>query len=117
VNGGDYAKQPQGLVTALRMVVIGAGSVKRYYIEAPTQEATDSLLDRQVQQRLQGADANDSFTPGRHRAITIPARTGACPRGRDSGHFEDDERNPPSLASWSVPSSALRAENTCSCRK
>jgi len=97
-NGGDYAKQPQGLVTALRMVVIGAGSVKRYYIEAPTQEATDSLLDRQVQQRLQGADANDfvyaweasrDYDPGPGLERVRAAVTAV--------NFEDDERNPPSL--------------------
>ena len=97
-NGGDYAKQPQGLVTALRMVVIGAGSVKRYYIEAPTQEATDSLLDRQVQQRLQGADANDfvyaweasrDYDPGPGLERVRAAVTAV--------NFEDDERNPPPL--------------------
>jgi homoserine O-acetyltransferase/O-succinyltransferase len=97
-NGGDYAKQPQGLVTAMRMVVIGAGSVKRYYIEAPTQEATDRLLDRQVQQRLEGADANDflyawdasrDYDPGPGLERIRAAVTAV--------NFEDDERNPPEL--------------------
>ncbi|HKQ26023.1 MAG TPA: alpha/beta fold hydrolase [Burkholderiales bacterium] len=97
-NGGAYTKQPQGLVTALRMVVIGAGSVKRFYLEAPTQEATDRLLDRQVQQRLQGADANDFLYaweasrdydpgPGLER-IRAPVT---------AINFQDDERNPPEL--------------------
>ncbi len=97
-NGGDYAKQPQGLVTAMRMVFIGAGSVKRYYIEAPTQEATDRLLDRQVQQRLEGADANDflyaweasrDYDPGPGLERIRAAVTAV--------NFEDDERNPPEL--------------------
>ena len=97
-KGGDYAKQPQGLITALRMVVIGAGSVKRFYLEAPTREATDRLLDRQVQLRVQGADANDflyaweashDYDPGPgleriHAAVTAV-------------NFQDDERNPPEL--------------------
>ena len=97
-NGGDYAKQPQGLITALRMVVIGAGSVKRFYLEAPTQEATDRLLDRQVQQRLQGADANDflyaweasrDYDPGPGLERIRAAVTAV--------NFQDDERNPPEL--------------------
>jgi homoserine O-acetyltransferase len=97
-NGGNYAKQPQALTTAMRMVVIGAGSVKRFYDEAPTQEATDRLLDRQVQQRLQGADANDflyaweasrDYDPG-PRLERIRAAVTAV-------NFEDDERNPPEL--------------------
>jgi homoserine O-acetyltransferase len=97
-SGGDYAKQPQGLTTAIRMVVIGAGSVKRYYIEAPTQEATDRLLDRQVQQRLEGADANDflyawdasrDYDPGPGLERIRAAVTAV--------NFEDDERNPPGL--------------------
>ena len=97
-NGGNYVKQPQGLVTALRMVVIGAGSVKRFYDEAPTQEATDRLLDRQVQQRLQGADANDflyaweasrDYDPGPGLERIRSAVTAV--------NFEDDERNPTEL--------------------
>ena len=96
--GGDYATQPQGLITALRMVVIGAGSVKRFYLEAPTQEATDRLLDRQVQQRLQGADANDfvyaweasrDYDPGPGLGRIRAAVTAV--------NFQDDERNPPEL--------------------
>ncbi len=97
-NGGNYAKQPQGLTTAMRMVVIGAGSVKRFYLEAPTQEATDQLLDRQVRQRLQGADANDflyaweasrDYDPGPGLERIRAAVTAV--------NFEDDERNRPEL--------------------
>jgi len=97
-NGGDYAKQPQGLITAFKMVIIGAGSVKQYYLEAPTQEATDRLLDRQLQQRLQGTDANDflyaweasrDYDPGPGLERIRAAVTAV--------NFEDDERNPPGL--------------------
>ncbi|MEK6210837.1 MAG: hypothetical protein AABM64_10800 [Pseudomonadota bacterium] len=80
------------------MAVIGAGSVKRLYLEAPTQEATARLLDRQVQQRLQGTDANDflyaweasrDYDPGPGLARIRAAVTAV--------NFEDDERNPPEL--------------------
>ncbi len=97
-KGGDYDRQPQGLLTALRMVAISAGSTKRLYQEAPTQEATDRLLDRMVQQRMQNADANDLLyawdasrdydpAPGLER---ITAQLVAV-------NFADDERNPPEL--------------------
>ena len=97
-KGGDYDRQPQGLVTALRMIAISAGSTKRLYQEAQTQEATDRLLDRMVQQRMQNADANDLLyawdasrdydpAPGLER---IKAQLTAV-------NFADDERNPPEL--------------------
>ena len=97
-QGGDYGKQPQGLVTALGMVAISAGSTKRVYEEAPTQEATNRLLDRMVEQRMKTADANDvlyawdasrDYDPGPALArITAPVT---------AVNFEDDQRNPPEL--------------------
>jgi homoserine O-acetyltransferase/O-succinyltransferase len=97
-KGGDYEKQPQGLVTALRMVAISAGSSKRFYLEAPTQEATDRLLDRMVQQRMQNTDANDLLYAWDASRDYDPApglqniRTAVT-----AVNFEDDERNPPGL--------------------
>ena len=97
-QGGDYGKQPQGLVTALGMVAISAGSTKRIYEEAPTQEATNRLLDRMVEQRMKTADANDvlyawdasrDYDPGPALArITAPVT---------AVNFEDDQRNPSEL--------------------
>jgi homoserine O-acetyltransferase len=97
-KGGNYEKQPQGLVIALRMIAISAGSTRQLYLEAPTQEATDRLLDRMVQQRMHTADANDLLyawdasrdydpAPGLER-ITAPLV---------AVNFADDERNPPAL--------------------
>jgi homoserine O-acetyltransferase/O-succinyltransferase len=97
-KGGDYDRQPQGLVTALRMIAISAGSTRRLYLQAPTPEASDRLLDRMVQQRMQNADANDlsyawdasnDYDPGPDLA-KISATVTAV-------NFEDDERNPPQL--------------------
>lgn len=97
-KGGDYDKQPQGLVTALRMVAISAGSTKQFYLEAPTQEATDRLLDWMVLQRMQNTDANDllyawdasrDYDPAPDLGrISVPVM---------AVNFEDDERNPPEL--------------------
>ena len=97
-QGGDYDSQPQGLLTALRMIAIGSGSTRQFYLQAPTLEATDRLLDRMVQQRLAQADANDllyawdasrDYDPGpgleRIRAQVLAI------------NFADDQRNPPEL--------------------
>ena len=97
-QGGDYDRQPQALVTALRMIAIGSGSPKQFYLQAPTLEATDRLLDRLVQQRQLQADANDllyawdasrDYDPGpgleRIRAQVMAV------------NFADDQRNPPEL--------------------
>ena len=97
-KGGNYEKQPQGLETALRMVAISAGSTKQLYLEAPTQESTDRLLERMVRSRMQNADANDvmyawdasrDYDPA-PQLHTIRAAVTAV-------NFEDDERNPPQL--------------------
>ena len=97
-QGGNYDSQPQGLLTALRMIAIGSGSTRQLYLQAPTMEATDRLLDRMVQQRLAQADANDLLyawdasrdydpVPGLER---IRAQVLAI-------NFADDQRNPPEL--------------------
>ena len=97
-KGGDYEKQPQGLVTALRMVAISAGSTKRFYQEAPTQEATDRLLDRMVQQRMQTSDANDLLYAWDASRDYDPApELGRIIAPVTAVNFEDDERNPPEL--------------------
>lgn len=97
-KGGDYDKQPQGLVTALRMVVISAGSTKQLYLEAPTQEATDRLFDRMVQQRMQNTDANDLLYAWDASRDYDPAPGLQNIRAAVTAvNFEDDERNPPEL--------------------
>ena len=97
-NEGNYEKQPPGLVTALRMVVIGAGSMKQFYLEAPTQDATDRLLDRLVQQRMQNADANDLLYAWDASRDYDPAPGLESIRAEITAvNFEDDERNPAAL--------------------
>ena len=97
-QGGNYEKQPQGLLTALRMVAISAGSTRRLYLDAPTREATDRLLEQMVQQRMRNADANDvmyawdaswDYDP----AAELPNIRAAL----TAVNFADDERNPPQL--------------------
>ena len=97
-KGGDYDRQPQGLVTALRMIAISAGSTKQLYLQAPTQEGTDRLLDRMVQQRMQNADANDLLYAWDASRDYDPAPDLENIRAPVMAvNFEDDERNPPDL--------------------
>lgn len=97
-NEGNYEKQPQGLLTALRMVVISAGSTKQLYLEAPTQEATDRLLDRMVQQRMQNTDANNLlYAWDASRDYDPASGLGRITARVMAVNFEDDERNPPEL--------------------
>jgi homoserine O-acetyltransferase/O-succinyltransferase len=97
-KGGDYDRQPQGLLTALRMIAISAGSVKQVYVEAPTQEATDRLLDRMVEQRMQNADANDLLYAWDASRDYDPQPGLARIRAQlVAVNFADDERNPPAL--------------------
>lgn len=97
-RGGDYQAQPQSLATALRMTVITGGSAKQYYVEAPTLEATDRLLDRRVRQRMQNADANDLLYAWEASWDYDPAPDLERIRAAVTAvNFEDDARNPPEL--------------------
>ena len=97
-KGGDYDRQPQGLVTALRMIAFSAGSKKQLYQEAPTQEATDRLLDRKVQQRMLNTDANDLLYAWDASRDYDPEPALQDIRAAVTAvNFEDDERNPPEL--------------------
>ena len=97
-NEGNYAKQPQGLVTAVRMIAISAGSVKQFYRQAPTQEATDRLFDRMVEQRMKNADANDLlYAWDASRDYDPTPDLGKISAKVLAVNFEDDERNPPEL--------------------
>jgi homoserine O-acetyltransferase len=97
-NGGNYQKPPQGLVTALRMIAISSGSTAQMYREGPTVEASDRLLDKMVEQRMQNADANDLLYAWDASRDYDPAPGLESIRAAVTAvNFADDERNPPSL--------------------
>lgn len=59
-NHGDYQQQPQeGLTGAIYMLLIAGSAPIQLQREAPTPEAADALVARQVEQRLKTTDAND----------------------------------------------------------
>ena len=97
-NGGDYDTQPQGLVTAIRMIVISALSTRQLYREAPTLNSTDYLMDKLVQQRMRNSDANDLLYAWDASRDYDPAPGLEGIRAAVTAvNFEDDERNPPAL--------------------
>jgi len=58
-NGGDYAAQPPGLRSAVRLLVLMGSNPVKWLESAPTGEAADRFLEEQVRSRLATADAND----------------------------------------------------------
>ena len=97
-NAGDYVRQPQGLVTALRMIAISGDSVTQLYRDAPTPQSADHLLDRLVQQRMRNTDANDLAYAWDASRDYDPAPELAKIRAPVTAvNFADDERNPAAL--------------------
>ncbi len=97
-KGGDYDKQPAGLVTAMRMIAMSAGSAKQLYAQASTQEATDRLLDTMVEQRMKNADANDLlYAWDASRDYDPEAKLPEVRATVLAVNFADDERNTASL--------------------
>jgi len=58
-RNGDYATQPQGLVSAMDVLLLMASSPIQWQKAAPDRDAADRFLAEQLQQRLAGTDAND----------------------------------------------------------
>lgn len=58
-NGGDYAAQPPGLVGAVRILVLMAGSTVQAQKDAPSRDGADALVVQQMRSRSTGVDAND----------------------------------------------------------
>jgi homoserine O-acetyltransferase len=58
-NHGDYPQQPPGLTGAIYMLLIAGSAPIQMQKEAPTPDAADALLAREVEQRRKTTDAND----------------------------------------------------------
>jgi homoserine O-acetyltransferase len=58
-NHGDYHEQPAGLTGAIYMLIIAGSAPIQMRKEAPTPDAADALLAKQVAQRSKTTDAND----------------------------------------------------------
>jgi homoserine O-acetyltransferase len=56
---GEYKQQPPGLTPAIYMLIIAGSSALQMQKAAPTPDAADEYLARQVEQRRKTTDAND----------------------------------------------------------
>jgi len=57
--GGEYKTQPRGLTTAIYALILMGSSPLQMLKQAPTGEAAKDLLERTVNGRIHGTDAND----------------------------------------------------------
>jgi homoserine O-acetyltransferase len=58
-NHGEYQQQPAGLTSAIYMLIIAGSAPIQMQKEAPTPDAADAFVARQVEQRRKTTDAND----------------------------------------------------------
>jgi homoserine O-acetyltransferase/O-succinyltransferase len=58
-KGGEYTKQPSGLVGALYGLMLMTSSPLQWQKQFPTHEAADKYLDDQIRSRMASTDAND----------------------------------------------------------
>lgn len=58
-RGGDYERQPRGLVAAVQVLLVMVSSPLRWHKAAPTRDEADRFLEREMARRLASADAND----------------------------------------------------------
>ena len=58
-NHGSYQEQPSGLTGAIYMLILAGSAPIQMQKDAPTPDAADALLARQVEQRRKTTDAND----------------------------------------------------------
>ncbi len=61
---GEYKEQPPGLTPAIYMLIIAGSSALQMQKAAPTPDAADEYLARQVEQRRKTTDANDLLYAG-----------------------------------------------------
>jgi homoserine O-acetyltransferase len=58
-NGGEYTKQPRGLVDALHILLIMGSSPLQWQKEAPDRDSADRFVDEHIARYLKEDDAND----------------------------------------------------------
>ncbi len=58
-EGGEYKKQPRGLLTAIDMLIIMGSCPLQMQKQAPTREAADRMLEQRVRASMARMDAND----------------------------------------------------------
>jgi ketosteroid isomerase-like protein len=98
-KGGDYARQPRGLVSAIHVLLVMVSAPLAWQNEYPTREAADRFLEDQVRSRVAATDANDMLYQFEASRDYDPAPNLAAIRAPLLAiNFADDQVNPPELA-------------------
>lgn len=58
-NGGDYERQPAGLINAIHLLIVMTSCPLQWRKEAPTREAADAFLAERIRAHAGVLDAND----------------------------------------------------------
>ena len=98
-HNGEYTQQPQSLAVATQIAFLGASGARQLYLEAPTQEAADKLLDETALRLMKATDANDfvyawEASRGYNPSPQLPSITAAV----TAINFADDDINPTTLS-------------------
>jgi homoserine O-acetyltransferase len=97
-RGGDYEKQPRGLVSAIYTLMFMTSSPLQWQKRAPTREAADAFFDETLKARLRSADANDMLYQFDASRDYDPApKLEAIQAPLLAVNSADDQVNPPEL--------------------
>jgi len=96
--GGDYVRQPRGLVAALQILFLMTSAPLVQQRDAPTRDAADSLWERWIASSLPRYDANDvAYAFDASREYDPSARLGEVRASVLFINSADDLINPPEL--------------------
>ncbi len=97
-NGGEYTKQPRGLVDALHILLIMGSVPLQWQKDYPTREAADRYLDERIATLMKEDDANDAlYQIDASRNYNPQPKLGAIKAPLLAINSADDQINPPEL--------------------
>ena len=97
-NGGEYAKQPHGLVGALNILLVMGSSPLQWQKEAPDRASADKFYDERIARYLKDDDANDLlYQVDASRDYDPQPNLGQIRAPLLAINSADDQINPPEL--------------------
>jgi homoserine O-acetyltransferase/O-succinyltransferase len=97
-RNGEYTEPVPAMRTALQISLVYADSARHLYLDAPTQETADRMLEQTVQPRWKQIDANDwLYAWESSRSYDPSPALEKIEAAVTAVNFADDEINPPEL--------------------
>ncbi|HET7778550.1 MAG TPA: hypothetical protein VFL07_08360, partial [Rudaea sp.] len=98
-NGGEYTKQPRGLVDALHILLIMGSSPLQWQREAHDRDSADRFVDEHVASYMRQDDANDLlYQFDASRDYNPQPKLGTIKAPLLALNSADDQINPPELS-------------------